>query len=151
MTDSHDDSQAPPPPPPPPPDDPHPTPGGQDPAQLGLIETNKDARTMGMLCHLASLAFYVVPIGSIIGPLIVWLIKKDEHAFVDDQGKESLNFQITVFIAALICAALVCVGGLGVLLLFALMIADLIFVIIASVRANEGVYYRYPYNIRLIT
>ena len=51
-----------------------------------------------MLCHLSSLAGSVIPFGNIVGPLVVWLIKKDEYAFVDDQGKESLNFQISITI-----------------------------------------------------
>ncbi len=142
------------PPPPPPNDDPNtPPPVVEEPivnaeAPAG-VETNKDAKTMGMLCHLAALSGYVVPLGWIIGPLVVWLIKKDEHAFVNDQGKESLNFQITMLIAVLVAAATMCVG-VGIVLLPIVVILNLVFVIIASVKANEGVYYRYPFNIRMI-
>jgi uncharacterized Tic20 family protein len=53
---------------------------------------DKDARLWGMFCHLIAFSGYVVPFGSVLGPLIIWLIKKDEMPFVDDQGKESLNF-----------------------------------------------------------
>lgn len=109
----------------------------------------KEERTWGMLCHLSAFAGILIPFGSIIAPLIIWLIKKDEMPFVNDQGKESINFQITIFIVGVICAILIFIG-IGILLLFALAIYALIMIIIASIKANEGVYYRYPYTIRLI-
>ena len=106
-------------------------------------EITKDSRMWAMLCHLLGL------FTCFIGPLIIWLIKKDEDPFVDNQGKEALNFQITVAIASIVSALLaaVCVGFfLGV----AVGIADLIFCIVASVKANSGVAYRYPVSIRFI-
>ncbi len=106
-------------------------------------EVSKDARMWGMLCHLLGL------FTCFIGPLIIWLIKKDEDPFIDNQGKEALNFQITVAIAALVSAVLtvVCVGFfLGI----AVSIADLVFCILASIKANGGEKYRYPVSIRLI-
>lgn len=110
----------------------------------------KDEKLYAMLCHLAGLGGYVIPaFGGVIGPLIVWLIKKDEYPLVDDQGKESLNFQITMTIAFVVSAAL-CFLCVGYFLLAAAAIADLVFVIIASVKANEGVKYRYPLTIRFI-
>lgn len=109
-----------------------------------VVETNKDARTWGMLCHLLALTGYFTAIGLIIGPLIAWMVKKDEYSFVDDQGKESLNFQIWMFIFAAISVPLIPVFCLGVLLLMAIGIADLILVIIASMKANQGIAYRYP-------
>lgn len=70
-------------------------------------ETEKQARTWGMLCHLTALCCWVgVPFGNIVGPLIVWLIKKDETPLVDEQGKESLNFQISISIYAIVAAIL---------------------------------------------
>jgi uncharacterized protein len=113
-------------------------------------EISKDAKTFGMLCHLAALAGFIIPLGSIVGPLVIWLIKKNEMPFVDDQGKESLNFQITLAIAMLICIPLIFLLGLGALLMFAIGIAGLVFVIIAAMKANEGIAYRYPWALRLI-
>lgn len=110
---------------------------------------DKDARLWGMLCHLTAFAGFIVPFGSIIAPLVIWLIKKSDIPFVDDQGKESINFQITVLIAAIICGILMFIG-IGFLLLFALAIYAIIMVIIASLKANEGIAYRYPYSLRLI-
>jgi uncharacterized Tic20 family protein len=123
--------------------------GYQTPGTLGPIETNKDARLWGMLCHLGALAGYIIPMGNIIGPLVFWLIKKNDYPFVDEQGKEALNFQITATIAILICIPLFFVI-IGIPLLFAVGIADLVLVIIATIKANNGEHYRYPFAIRLI-
>ena len=113
-------------------------------------ETNPDAKMWGMLAHIAALAGYIIPIaGSIVGPLVVWLIKKDQLPFVDDQGKESLNFQITVAIAALVAGATLCIG-IGLILLPLVGILDLVFIIIAAVKANSGQWYRYPFAIRFV-
>ncbi len=109
----------------------------------------KDERTWGMLCHLGAFAGFIVPFGNIIAPLVIWLIKKDEMSFVNDQGKESINFQITMFIAFVISGLLMFVL-IGFLLVFIVAIFDIIMIIIASIKANEGVYYRYPYSLRLI-
>ena len=102
---------------------------------------DKEAITMGMLCHL--LAIFT----QFLGPLIIWLIKKDSSPFVDDQGKESLNFQIFTLIVTLLCFIGLCVAPF---LIAAVQIARLVFCIIATVKANEGIAYRYPINFRLI-
>jgi uncharacterized protein len=109
----------------------------------------KDQNTWAMMCHLSALAGFIIPLGNIIGPLVVWLIRKDQYPLVDDQGKESLNFQISMVIY-LICAAILVIVLVGFLLLIALGIFDLVFIIIAIVKANEGVAYRYPLCIRFI-
>lgn len=123
--------------------------GYQTPGTLAPLETNKDARLWGMLCHLSVLAGYVIPVGHIIGPLVIWLIKKNEIPFVDEQGKESLNFQITVTLAFIVCIPLIFVL-IGIPLLIAVGIADLVLVIIAAVKTNNGEHYRYPFALRLI-
>ncbi len=119
-------------------------------------ETNKDARMWGMICHLAGLGglIPVVPvIGSIIGPLVVWQIKKDEFGFVDEQGKEAVNFQLSIFLYLLISAIIwiplsfFCIGAV---IPVAISIVDLIFLLIAAVKANDGEHYRYPLTIRFI-
>ena len=110
----------------------------------------KNARTWAMLCHLGGLGVYIIPsVGHIIAPLIFWLIKKDESPFVDDQGKESLNFQISITIYALVALLLTWVI-IGFILLPAVGIFDLTMVIIAAVKANSGEKYRYPLCIRFI-
>lgn len=113
-------------------------------------KTPNQAHTWAMLCHLLGLcAFVGIPFGNIIGPLVVWLIKGKEYDFVDEQGKEALNFQIAITIYGFIAALLVLLF-IGWILLFALAIADVVFIIIASMKANDGESYRYPYIFRLI-
>jgi uncharacterized Tic20 family protein len=121
--------------------------GKQD--QMGA-EVSKDARMWAMICHLAGLAGIVIPaVGNIVGPLIIWQIKKDEFPFVDEQGKEAVNFQISMTLYGLICIPLffICVGPF---LLAAVGIVDLVFLLIAAVKANGGQSYRYPLTIRFI-
>jgi len=110
----------------------------------------KQSRQWGMFCHLASLAGFVgIPFGHIIGPLVVWLMKKDEMPFVNDQGKEALNFQISmsIYMAVSFVLVFVLIGFFG---LIALAILDLVLTIMAAVQANEGKAYRYPLTIRFI-
>jgi hypothetical protein len=106
-----------------------------------------------MFCHLAGLAWliwWIVPaIGGVVGALIIWQIKKDQHAFVDEQGKEAFNFQSSMLIYGLV-AGLLCFACLGFVLLPAVMIVDIVFVIIAAIKANNGEHCRYPLSIRFI-
>lgn len=102
-----------------------------------------------MLCHLSALSGFIIPFGSLIGPLIVWQIKKNEYPIVDDQGKEALNFQITTLLAAIASGILIFVV-IGIFLLIAVGIASLVFTIIAAIKANNGETYRYPFALRLI-
>ena len=110
---------------------------------------NKDERLWGMLCHLLSFSGYLIPFGSVLGPLIIWMIKKDEMPFVNDQGKESLNFQLTMLIAVIV-SVILCFVLIGFLMLGVVLIFQIVVVIMASIKANEGVKYRYPYTIRFL-
>ena len=106
-----------------------------------------------MFCHLAGLAgflpFIPFPIGNVLGPLILWLIKKDEFEFVDENGKEALNFQISVSIYLLACILMFFIF-IGFILFPAVIIFNLVMIIIASVESSKGNAYRYPLCIRLI-
>ena len=84
-----------------------------------------------------------------IPPLIIWLVKKGESSFIDDNGKEALNFQITIAIANVVAFMLVFVI-IGFFLLMALNVFNIVIVIIAAIKANEGQKYRYPVCLRLI-
>ncbi|MFC6086477.1 DUF4870 domain-containing protein [Sphaerisporangium aureirubrum] len=103
-----------------------------------------DDTTMAMLAHLLGL------LTSFIGPLIIYLVKKDESPYVRDQSAESLNFQITLFIGYIICFVLSFLI-IGLFLLPILWIGSLIIMIMAAVAANRGENYRYPMNIRFIS
>lgn len=106
-------------------------------------------RSLGMLCHLIALVGMVIPFGNIVGPLVVWLVAKEGKPFVDEQGKEALNFNITVGIAGLICAVLTLIV-IGIFLLFLLWVVWLVFMIIASIKAYQGEHYRYPVTFRFV-
>jgi uncharacterized Tic20 family protein len=108
-----------------------------------VVAVSQDSKNIGMLCHLLGL------FTSFIGPLILWLIKKDEDKFVDSQGKEALNFQITV-ILAMIASAILTVVIIGAFLWFATVVCNLIFCILACVAASKGEDYRYPICLRLV-
>ncbi|MHC4519338.1 MAG: DUF4870 domain-containing protein [Planctomycetota bacterium] len=124
-----------------------PDPGGTDgPANPEEWEQNKDARTWAMFCHLAGLVAFtpILPaFGGVVGALVVWLVKKDESPFVDEQGKEAVNFQITMFIYSAV-AALLCFVCIGFVLAPAVVIADIICIILAAVKSNDGEHYQYP-------
>jgi uncharacterized Tic20 family protein len=109
-----------------------------------------EANTWAMLCHLTALTTYIgIPFGNIIVPLIIWLIKKDEFAFVDEQGKESLNFQISMTIYAIV-AGLLCLVVIGFILLPVIVVAHIVLTILATVKTNQGEGYIYPFSIKFI-
>jgi len=116
-----------------------------------MIENDeKKAQTWGMLCHLTALAAFIgIPFGHLIGPLVIWLIKKNDYAFVDEQGKESLNFQISMTIYAIV-SGILCFVFIGFVLLIVLLVVELVLVIIASVKVSNGQAYRYPFTIRFL-
>ncbi len=120
------------------------------PPQTSGPMTEKNAYTWGMFCHLAALAGFIgIPFGNIIGPLVVWLIKKEEHPFIDQQGKAALNFQISMAIYGIVAFLLTFII-IGIPLLIALVIFDLIFIIMASVKASKGETQKYPLTITFI-
>ena len=112
--------------------------------------SSRDVRTWNVLCHATALAGFFVPwAGHILGPLIVWLAKRSDSPEIDEYGKESLNFQISMLIYNVI-AAVLCLVLIVFIILAILHILNLVLVIIASIQASEGKFYRYPMTIRLI-
>jgi uncharacterized Tic20 family protein len=116
--------------------------GGYPGAYVGPAP-DSDSRTMAMLCHL--LAIFT----GFIGPLVIWLSKKDTSPFVDDQGKESLNFQLTMLLAHIAAGLMWCIV-VGMFITPALVVLNLVFCVLATIEANKGVAYRYPFTLRLI-
>ena len=104
----------------------------------------QDEKTLGIVMHVLCLVGF-----PILGPLIIWLMKKDQSAYLDVQGRELLNFQISYLIYALVSLFL-CLFLIGIPLLFAIGIATLVLTIIGIVRAAEGQVYRFPLTIRLL-
>jgi len=113
-------------------------------------QPSKDERTWAMLCHFSAFAGLIFPfVGNFLAPLIIWLIKKEELPFVEDQGKEVLNFQLSMIIYLLI-SGILCIILIGIPILIGLVIFCFIITIIAAISANDGKSYRYPINLRLI-
>ena len=110
---------------------------------------SREVRQWAMFCHFSAFLGIWFPFGSLIGPLILWQVKREVDPFIDAQGKEALNFQITVAIASAICYLLMFVL-IGFALLALVLIGALVLTIIAGIKANEGVAYRYPFTWRLI-
>lgn len=110
-----------------------------------------DAKKWAMIIHLSALVgFLGNGIGFLLAPLIIWLIKREEDPFLDDQGKEAVNFQITMIIAGFIAGLLVFVV-VGLFLLLILLLLELILPIIAGIKASNGERYRYPFTIRFLS
>ena len=112
--------------------------------------SSSNVRMWNVLCHATALAGFFVPwAGHILGPLIVWLAKRNDSPEIDQHGKESLNFQISMLIYNVI-AGVLCLVLIGFAILAILHILNLVLVIIASIQASEGKFYRYPITIQLI-
>jgi uncharacterized protein len=114
-----------------------------------VTTTSSDERTWSMLVHLSALAGFIVPFGNIIGPLLVWQIKKNEMPSIEAHGKEALNFQISMAIYFIVAAILTLIA-IGILLMFGLAIFGLVCTIMAGLKANNGELWRYPLTIRLL-
>lgn len=110
-----------------------------------MSEVSQDDKTMGMIAHLSGI------VTGFIGPLVIWLINKDksDKAWLIEEAKEALNFQITVLIAMFVSGALTLIL-IGLLLIPIVAIAALVLAIMAGLKANSGESYRYPFAIRLI-
>ena len=118
-------------------------------ATPGAAPTENE-RTWGMLAHLSALAGLVLPlVGIVVGPLVVWLSRRDQSEFVAGHAREALNFNISVLLGALACMLLMLVF-IGFLLGTALFIAWLVMTLIAAIKASEGHPYRYPFSLRLV-
>ncbi len=113
------------------------------------MHLTQEEKTFGMLAHLTALSGFIIPFGSILGPLIIWLIKKDQSAWVDKQGKEALNFAISIAIYAIVSSILIFIV-IGIILAIAVGIFWLVMVIIATVKVNNGEDFQYPLCIRFI-
>ena len=118
--------------------------------QLPVPQPSSQVRRWAMLCHYSAFCWFVVPmIGNVLGPLIIWQLKKDMDPFIDEQGKEALNFQITFSILLMICGVLAWIL-IGFPLMVLVSVVALVLVVIAGIRSNEGKPYRYPLCWRIV-
>ena len=121
---------------------------GQQASYNGAV--SKDERNLAMFAHLSAFIGLIFPFGgNVVAPLIMWLTQREKSAFVADQALEALNFNLTVFLAAIVCGFLFIVG-IGVLLGLALGIIWHIGTVFAAIRASEGQRYRHRFTLRLV-
>lgn len=116
----------------------------------------RDARQWNMWCHMSALAGLLVPFGNVIGPLLIWQLKKAEFPSVEIHGKAALNFQLTVLIAVVagillaILLSFFCIGWLLFPVVMVIGVAGMVFAVIAGIKANDGLEYAYPYSLKLV-
>lgn len=115
-----------------------------------VLDGDESARKWAMLCHLSSLIGLLGNgIGFLLGPLILWLVKRNDHPFIDEHGKEATNFQITMLLAILCCIPLFFIV-IGIFIMPIIIVLMIVFPIIAAIKASDGKSYRYPLTIRFI-
>jgi len=110
---------------------------------------NNEEQNFSMFCHLSALAGYIIPFGHIIGPLIIWSMKKDIYPEVNRQGKDALNFQISITLWFIVAAVMVLLV-IGLFALIALWVLHLVMIVVASVKSNNGERFKYPLSIDFI-
>lgn len=128
--------------------------------ELEDLEPTSEEKNLAMLAHLSALSGFVVPFGNLLGPLVVWLLKKEESDYIAEHAKEALNFQLTIFLTSIMAIVLfvlftVSMEIIGLFIGMGLMVIGsllwLIFTIIGGVRASENKIYRYPFSFRFIS
>ena len=114
-------------------------------ADMPPVPPTSEEKSMAILSHILA----IVPGIGILAPLVIYLVKRNEGSFVEFHARESLNFQITILLAYIISAILIIVL-VGILFLWVLPVVNIVLVIVATLRASEGRWYRYPFCIRLV-
>lgn len=113
------------------------------------MESSFNVKQWSLIAHLSGFAGFIFPVGNIIGPLLIWLLKKEQSQLLEEHAREALNFQISVTIYAIIASILLFVI-VGMVLLPILIIIQIILMIKAALAADKSEFYRYPFTIRLI-
>ena len=113
------------------------------------LEPTETEKTDAMICHLLGLAGYVIPLGGIIGPIIFWSMKKDKSVYVDQAGKEAINFHISMLIYLVISMILTLIF-IGVFLAVAVLLVEIIYSVIVALKARDGIASPYPFSMKFI-
>ena len=115
-----------------------------------LPTPDSDERNWAVLCHLSSLLAMITLGAGIIAPTVLWLVKKEESEFINDQGKGALNFSISVLMAWIVCIPFTFIV-IGFAMMGIVLVTWFVFAIIAALAASRGEHYRYPFSLRLIS
>lgn len=113
------------------------------PVATAALVPDREERQWAMLCHVSAMLMYVTAIGGLVAPFVIWLLKREEMPFVADQGKETINFQITILLALTVSVILMLVV-VGFVTFWALLAFHFVITLVAAVKVTEGVAYRYP-------
>jgi uncharacterized protein len=106
-------------------------------------------RNWAMFCHISAFAGYFIPFGGVIAPLVIWMSKRDESTWVNENGKAALNFQLSILLYIILTIPL-CFIIIGFPIIAVLLLLRIIFVVIASIKASKGIEFRYPLAIPFI-
>ena len=120
----------------------------REPVAGNQVTTTSDSRNLGTLSHLSAFGIFL-GIPSVVGPLVFWLMKKDDP-YIEWHAKEALNFNLSFLVYGVV-AAISIVALVGLLLLPAVLITWFVLVIRAAVRSSAGEYYRYPLTLRFVS
>jgi uncharacterized Tic20 family protein len=118
-------------------------------SETAKAASERSEKNLAMWCHLGTFSGILIPFGNFLAPLLIWLAKRDEYPLVEDQGKEALNFQLSLSLYSIIGFVLVFLI-VGIFILVVLALFGIIQVIKASISANNGEKYRYPLCLRVI-
>lgn len=110
----------------------------------------REDKSLLVITHLSQLLTYITGVGGLIVPLIIWAFKKDEVFALDQQGKDIVNFQISIIIYSIICIPLILLFGLGILGLIGIGLIALIFPILNAIRVSNGEEVKYPLTIQIL-
>ena len=114
-----------------------------------LYKPSKEASKWGMWCHLGGLALFTsIPFAHLIVPIVIWMTKRGDDPFIDECGKEAVNFQVTITLY-LIASILLSLIVIGIPLLLLVLGMGLVCPIKAAIKASDGEHYRYPFTLRL--
>lgn len=115
-----------------------------------VYDIDEDERNWGLMAHLSALLGLVIPsIGAILGPFLVWQMKGQESEYIEAQAKEALNFQISMFIYFVV-SGLLCIILIGIPMLFVFGVIWVVSLVLACIKADKGIVYRYKFNMNLI-
>ena len=116
---------------------------------IGSEYLNSEEKNWAVAINLITFIGYIIPFGNIIGPLVIWLMKKEGSDFIDEHGKAVINFQISIYIW-FILAGLLCMIFIGFFFVFALILIEIIYTIINAIKAKDGKSPKYPFSIKFI-
>ncbi len=115
-----------------------------------MTNRGTEDKKWGMVTHLAALSAIILPIGIVLGPLIVWLLKRNDSRFLDKQGKNAINFQLTVLLAAFVITIFSALFRPLIIVAMLVGVAGLVFAVIAAMKAKQHITYKYPFSLKLL-